>query len=96
MNDSSVLTAKIPSGLPRERERERCAEIILRADADRDADHIFYDDYYLNIFFHHTVDNSVFQKFQIPNENATLIWQSSKGAKIPQILNSLIQKSHPV
>ena len=38
-------------------------------------------------------DNSVFQKFQIPNENATLISPNSKGAKIPQILNSLIQES---
>ena len=67
VNHSSLLTAKIPSSVPREkgrekerekeRERERCAGIILRADADRDADHNFYDDYYLNIFFHCTVDS---------------------------------------
>ena len=42
VNHSFLLTAKIPSNVPRE--RERCAGIILRADADRDADHIFYDD----------------------------------------------------
>ena len=54
MNHSALLTAKIPSSVPRERERG-VQELRLRTDADRDADrdadHIFYDDYYLNIFF---------------------------------------------
>ena len=53
-------------------QRTRSAGIILRADVDRDADHIFYEDYHLNNFFF-MIDNSVFQKFQIPHENATLI-----------------------
>ena len=64
VNHSSLLTAKIPSRVPRE--RERCAGIILRADADQNADHIFCDDYYLNIFFslHHRQFS--FPKISVP------------------------------